>query len=332
MNVSRKSRWLAAAIIVVAATSILSACSSSGEGTPTVKVISGTVNVLDKGGHSTAVTRSATIDPASTVSVTGAGSIAQLTWSDGSYARLAGNSKFVVGSSGAVGTVTRGMIWARAGKSASAFVIRTESGRVTGRPSSLFIVNCSSTCTASNLSGVVTVGKGSLKPLTTAPITSTRPTAGPLRWDAVFGDSFAVKNASLDVKAGFPKASELYAHASPALASLTGTFAGTRKLTKASCTGPGTTCSGIVAGNVAPRTYAFAIDCSDGIPCTGQAVTDIAQFNGKQDIHPRVGLKFDGSSFRVPRAPVPTARSVRRPRGPRSTRCHGPLMRPPRRS
>ena len=233
----------------------------------------------------------------STISPAGIGSIAQLTWPDGSYARLAGNSRFVVGTSGAVGTLRRGMAWIRAGKTASSFQVGTHAGAVEATSSSLFIVNCSTTCTASDLSGVLTVGKGSLRKLSTAKITTGVPKAAPLLWDSVFGDAFAKKNASLDSTAGYPKSSQLYAGSSPVLASLTGAFSGLRKLTKASCSGPGSFCDAVVSGNTGSRTYTFAIDCTTGIPCAGKAVTDVAHSAGEPDTHPRVALKFDGDNF-----------------------------------
>jgi hypothetical protein len=298
MKLSRTPRLLAAAIVLIAAAAALSACSSSGEGTPTVKAVSGTARIIDKSGHSEKITRSRAVGSTNTVSAGGRGSIVQLSWPDGSYLRLSGNSRFLVGGNGVAGTVKTGTVWARAGKDASSgFVLGTGSGRITASRSTLFVVNCNSSCQVSDLKGTVSSGRTSLKALTTAALASGLSKPAPLRWDAVFADAFAKTNGALDQKAGFGKPAELYADASPANASLTGTFAGTRTLTQANCTGLAINCVDVVVGNVAQRTYTFAIDCSAGIPCVGQVVTDIHYTDGKPDGHPRVPLSSDGTTY-----------------------------------
>ena len=112
----------------------------------------------------------------------------------------------------------------------------------------------------------------------------------------VFGNPFVLNSANLDatVDPAFADAAGLAAKIGPSFASVEGTLIANR--TVVGCEPDPVLCGGGDAiGNVAERRYTFALDCSQGFPCAGTAVT---QFVTDEVLNTeQVPVTFDGHTL-----------------------------------
>ncbi|MEO5533629.1 MAG: FecR family protein [Pseudolysinimonas sp.] len=285
-----------AAIAAVAALASLSltAC-SSGPGNPILRVIAGDATVTDPSGAVVALDKSGAVQAGNLIATSGDDALVELLWPDGSFTRLGADTSFELTGDGARGTLITGRLWNRVSEQGSgSYRIDTDSGQLVAKGTT-FVVTCAAECSAAVVEGTVTAKDGTqLTGPASAQFGDGFQGSVPLPWDAVFGDPWAVSNADLDEAAGFASAAASYQDASPTLASLTGGFSGTRTVVSADCAGYCVQYP--VIGDVADRHYQFDIDCSGGIPCTGQIVTDVANESG--EVHSEtVPLSYDGDAF-----------------------------------
>ena len=117
-----------------------------------------------------------------------------------------------------------------------------------------------------------------------------------LSFDEAFGDPWVLVNVARDQALGFGSAGEMYASLGPAYASVAGEFNLTRTVLTEECLEQ-SPCSELSRlGDVAPRTYVFAIDCTAGVPCVGQALTQYSIGDVVQQ--QLVPMTFDGATYR----------------------------------
>ena len=213
---------------------------------------------------------------------------AEIIYPDGSLTRLDAETELEIRALSDVDDVVTtetelvsGRIWNRVEQLAGpddAFTVDTPVASATVRGTA-FVVDCrtSNACTFTVLEGTIIVAPDGGEPITLeAPRSLTVTAAGApedavlVPFDAAFADPWISENAERDVEAGFPDRVAMYRSYGPALASLEGTFRGTRTIVGTECLdGPGCV-PGTPVGDVAEREYTFTVDCSEGYPCTGQ--------------------------------------------------------------
>jgi hypothetical protein len=236
---------------------------------------------------------------------------AEVAYFDGSVTRLDVNTSFTVveladdeGGSVVRTDMTAGRTWNRVEELAEGdeFVVETSVATATVQGTA-FAIECpdDTTCTFTVVEGVVTLELPDGSTVDVVAPSAVKVAGGvaeppvAVPFDGAFGDPWLVENADLDAAAGFPAKEDVYEAHGPAFGSLDGTFAGTRTVTELACP---TICSVNAApvGDVAERTYTFAIDCSAGVPCIGTVET---QYNHDlQTLTENVPLTFDGSAYR----------------------------------
>jgi hypothetical protein len=118
----------------------------------------------------------------------------------------------------------------------------------------------------------------------------------PVPFDGAFTDAWLFDNAGRDVDSGFEAAAVVYQGHGPTYGSITGTFTGTRTVTATSCAGPACPPEEFPVGHVGDRSYTFAIDCSNGVPCVGTIETDYVFDSVLTQTD--LPIEFDGTSFR----------------------------------
>ena len=234
---------------------------------------------------------------------------AEVAYFDGSVTRLDINTSFTVvelsdeeGGSTVRTRMETGRTWNRVEELAEGdeFVVETSVATATVRGTA-FAIDCpdATTCTFTVVEGTVTLelpDGSTVDVVAPSAVTVTDGVAAPavaVPFDGAFGDPWLVENADLDVAAGFPSKEEIYQAHGPSFGSLSGTFTGTRTVTALTCV---TTCVNLPpVGDVADRTYTFAIDCSGGVPCVGTVDTEYR--HGLEVIRQQTPLTFDGTTF-----------------------------------
>jgi hypothetical protein len=259
----------------------------------------GDVTTSVDGGKATAVTGEVPL-AAGTSIVTAAGE-ALLTYDDGSLLRLDGNTTVAFGD-GSRGSLTAGRVWARAKpqKAAESYRIETPNGVVTATATA-FVVNCptSKPCVVTVVEGSVDVTANALAKSAAAPaaLVIGEEKSTPVNWDNVFGDPWVLAAANSDTSIGWPGPVDLAKKLGPTFASVGGTFTGTRTVT--SCAPDDSLlCIDTPVGDVADRNYQLSVDCSQGFPCIGKALTQYKDGRTKQTVESLTDLVFDGTSYR----------------------------------
>jgi uncharacterized cupin superfamily protein len=219
---------------------------------------------------------------------TDATGFAEIVYPDGSLTRLDADTELEIRALSAIDEVVAtetelvsGRVWNRVEQLAGPddeFTVDTPVASATVRGTA-FVVDCRAkgACTFTVLEGTIIVTPDGGEPITLeAPRSLTVTAAGApddavlVPFDAAFADPWIVDNTDRDVDAGFSDRVDMYRTYGPALASIEGTFRGTRTITESECLdGPGCV-PGAVVGDVAEREYTFSVDCSKGYPCTGQ--------------------------------------------------------------
>lgn len=234
---------------------------------------------------------------------------AEVAYSDGSRTRLDVDTEFevvaLVDDAGNPTTRTAmglGRTWHRVqalGATGGGFEVETSQAVAVVRGTA-FLVSCLTveSCDFTVMEGTVDVvlSDGTVIPVVgpaTLDVTSGAATGPvPITWDGLFGDPWVVDNTDLDVTAGFADSADVFAAYGPTYASMVGSFTGTRTITSLTCAVAG--CEAFVppVGDVAARTYTFAVDCSGGAPCTASVVAQAA------DATVTVPASFDGTTLR----------------------------------
>lgn len=243
-----------------------------------------------------------TLAPGSAIATAAAS--ATLTWPDGSITRLAPGSRFTIGDGmDSRGELASGRVWNRVATQAagSTYTVTTPVGTLTAKGTA-FVVSCvpDELCGVTVLEGTVTATPevGAAADVTAATTTKigldgVQP-ATPVNWDMAFGDPWVLESADADAAADFPTAAELATAIGPSFASVEGSYLAIR--TVVDCQPDPAICTGSRAiGDVAERTYTFALDCSAGYPCQGTAITEFSQ-NG-QSATETVPVTFDGTTL-----------------------------------
>ena len=220
---------------------------------------------------------------------------AEIAYLDGSRTRLDISTEFevleLVDDAGVASTRTSmgvGRTWHRVesvGAAGGGYSVETSQATATVRGTA-FAIECltPTECTYVVAEGVIelALADGSIVELVApAAVTVTNGVAGAVvavPFDGVFGDPWLADNGARDASAGFADAATMYQTYGPAYASLNGTFTGTRTVTQLDCIGPCDPTSPPV-GDVAERSYTFAIDCAGGVPCAGTVATEYINNN-----------------------------------------------------
>jgi hypothetical protein len=200
--------------------------------------------------------------------------------------------------------VESGRTWSRTGDldSDDSYVIETPTAEAKAAPGTAFVTECNELrCTFAVLKGRLDVELADGTAVTVEAPASVEVRDGIIGepvlvpFDGAFGDPWLVENNDRDVEAGLDDVVAAYAELDPTLASLAGTFTGTRTITEVACD-PACSGSEAAVGDVAERSYAFDIDCSKGTPCTGTVDTEyVINDEVVSGVQP---LTFDGTTYR----------------------------------
>lgn len=235
---------------------------------------------------------------------------AEVAYGDGSRTRLDVNTTFEVleltDNAGAATTRTAmavGRTWHRvesAGQAGEEFSVETSQATATVIGTA-FMIACPTgdSCTYLVAEGSLrlTLADGTVIDLIApSAVNVTNGVPGPVLavpFDAVFGDPWLADNGSRDTVAGFADPATMFQSHGPAYGSLTGTFTGTRTITDVICVAecPDTP----PVGDVAERTYNFAVDCSAGVPCSGTVETQFVRQS--ETVTEFVPMTFDGHTY-----------------------------------
>ncbi|MBX3196050.1 MAG: hypothetical protein KF727_13235 [Microbacteriaceae bacterium] len=268
----------------------LAGCAPLGPGA-TLRVLAGESTV------SGAVAGDGTrVDPGDLIEVSGSGAIVELQWPDGSFTRLGEGTRFVVGASGARGTLETGTAW-NSLVPGSTFAIATSDGSARGGAGSVFALSCAAECRGVVAEGAVTLEDGESA---SAPATFLLGSGDvqPAGWDAIYADPFALANSERDEAAGLPQTTAAWAAQDPALGSLGGVFEGPASAGAQSCTGWAEECARVQANifGAPPSDYAFSISCDGTLPCATDLEVTINGADGSKRtaVFP---LAFDGTVY-----------------------------------
>ena len=280
-------------VATAAALTTLSGCAPA-EASAVLTVIEGEVATVGSSGDAVEIKSGSTV-PAGTTITTAADGLAELAWPDGSITRLDSDTEFIANSQGARGELIVGTVWNRLTDEVGDYRVITPEGTVQARAAA-FVLKCSDECVALVLDGEVTLGETTIDGPVSAGLATGLTDQVPLPWDAVFASPFAIANSELDEALGFEPAADLYAGADPALASINGTFSGTRTVTSFECN-RGDCSDNPGVGDVGDRSYTFEVDCSSGLPCIGQALTQSQNLDTREIEEDLVPLAFDGTTY-----------------------------------
>lgn len=280
-------------VATAAALTTLSGCAPA-EASAVLTVIEGEVGTVDSSGDAVEIESGSTV-PSGTTITTAADGFVELAWPDGSVTRLGSDTEFIANSEGTRGELMVGTVWNRLTDEVGDYRVITPEGTVQARAAA-FVLKCSADCVALVLDGEVTLDETTIDGPVSAGLGTGLTDQVPLPWDAVFASPFAIANSELDEALGFKPASDLYAGADPALASINGTFSGTRTVTSFECN-RGDCSENPQVGDVADRSYTFEVDCSSGLPCIGQALTQSQNLDTRETEEDLVPLTFDGTTY-----------------------------------
>jgi hypothetical protein len=242
---------------------------------------------------------------------TDATGFAEVAYLDGSRTRLDVNTEFevlaLVDDAGVASTRTSmelGRTWHRVesvGAADGGFTVETSQATATVRGTA-FAVECltAEACRYVVAEGVVELALADgtvielVAPSAVEVVNGVAGAVVAVPYDGVFGDPWLADNGTRDAAAGFADAATMYQAHGPAYASLSGTYSGTRTVTQLDCVAACHPTSPPV-GDVAERSYTFAVDCSTGVSCAGTVNTEY--MNNDQLVTADVPLVFDGATY-----------------------------------
>lgn len=253
--------------------------------------------------NGTAASEGAALTAGSVVAV--AKGPAAIRYGDGSIVRLDSKAEFVVGDGPSRGELRKGLSWIRVAPQGSGSFAITVGGTTLTAKGTAFAALAGASTRVSVVEGVVQADAGGTPVDVSAgqlgTVKGTSVTTGSTNWDATFGNPFILKAANADVASmpGAADAAKLASELGRSYASWAGTYAGTRTITKCS----GSDCQFARVGDTAKRTYTFAVDCSAGLPCRGQGVTQWASGNAVKTT--KLPMSFDGDTMTYSLQPPP---------------------------
>jgi len=261
-------------------------------------------------GEYTAISDATSVEAGDRVRTDAAG-FAEISYPDQSITRLDVDTEFelvsMTESSGVTTTLTKlnsGRVWNRVQSlgSEGEFLVETPVATANVRGTG-FLVECREVgwCTFTVLDGTIDIEIYGMEPFTleaprsvgVAPDGHRTPLLLP--FDEAFVDPWVVDNAARDVAVGFRSSVEIYEEFGPLFGSLSGTFDGERTIDSVECLEAPTCSFQDLVGDVAPRTFTFSIDCTDGYPCVGQALPEYT--NAGEVVQTKVPMLFDGATF-----------------------------------